>query len=45
LSDGFGNGVIGAVPEFSTLAMMVLGYARVGFMAYRGKPKPALMTA
>jgi hypothetical protein len=33
------------VPEASTWAMMVLGFAGVGFMAYRRKTKPALMTA
>ncbi len=31
------------VPEPSTWAMMLLGFAGVGFMAYRRKPKPALM--
>jgi hypothetical protein len=35
----------GAVPEPSTWAMMVLGFAGVGFMAYRRKSKPALMAA
>ena len=34
-----------AVPEPSTWAMMVLGFAGVGFMAYRRKSKPALMAA
>ena len=33
----------GAVPEPSTWAMMILGFAGVGFMAYRRKSKPALM--
>jgi hypothetical protein len=32
-----------AVPEPSTWAMMILGFAGVGFMAYRRKAKPALM--
>jgi hypothetical protein len=32
-----------AVPEPSTWAMMLLGFAGVGFMAYRRKTKPALM--
>jgi hypothetical protein len=32
-----------AVPEPSTWAMMILGFAGVGFMAYRRKSKPALM--
>jgi hypothetical protein len=41
--DGIGNGigVSGAVPEPSTWAMMLLGFAGVGFMAYRRKSKPA----
>ncbi len=34
-----------AVPEPSTWAMMVLGFAGLGFMAYRRKSKPALMAA
>jgi hypothetical protein len=34
-----------AVPEPSTWAMMLLGFAGVGFMAYRRKSKPALMAA
>jgi PEP-CTERM motif len=34
-----------AVPEPSTWAMMILGFAGVGFMAYRRKPKSALMAA
>jgi PEP-CTERM motif-containing protein len=33
------------VPEPSTWAMMLLGFAGVGFMAYRRKSKPALMAA
>jgi PEP-CTERM motif len=32
-----------AVPEPSTWVMMILGFAGVGFMAYRRKSKPALM--
>jgi hypothetical protein len=40
----FSPGVFGAVPEPSTWAMMILGFAGVGFMAYRRKSKPALMT-
>ena len=31
---------VGAVPEPSTWAMMVLGFAGIGFMAYRRKVKP-----
>jgi hypothetical protein len=34
-----------AVPEPSTWAMLLLGFAGVGFMAYRRKSKPALMAA
>jgi PEP-CTERM motif len=33
------------VPEPSTWAMMLLGFAGVGFMAYRRKSKPASMAA
>ena len=33
---------VAAVPEPSTWAMMILGFAGVGFMAYRRKSKPAL---
>jgi hypothetical protein len=32
-----------AVPEPSTWAMMILGFAGIGFMAYRRRSKPALM--
>ena len=32
-----------AVPEPSTWAMMILGFAGVGLMAYRRKSKPVLM--
>jgi len=35
----------GAVPEPSTWAMMILGFAAIGFMAYRRKNKPALLAA
>jgi hypothetical protein len=34
-----------AVPEPSTWAMMILGFAGLGFMAYRRKSKPAMMAA
>jgi len=34
---------VNAVPEPSTWAMMILGFAGVGFMAYRRKSKSALM--
>jgi hypothetical protein len=37
--------IAGGVPEPSTWAMMILGFAGVGFMAYRRKSKPALMAA
>jgi hypothetical protein len=37
--------VVAAVPEPSTWAMMLLGFAGVGFMAYRRKAKPALFAA
>jgi hypothetical protein len=36
---------VAAVPEVSTWAMMILGFAGVGFMAYGRKSKPALMVA
>jgi hypothetical protein len=36
-------GVTPGVPEPSTWAMMLLGFAGVGFMAYRRKSKPALI--
>ena len=36
---------VGSVPEPSTWAMMLLGFAGVGFMAYRRKSKPVLMAA
>jgi PEP-CTERM motif-containing protein len=39
------NGNITGVPEPSTWAMMILGFAGIGFMAYRRKSKPALMAA
>jgi PEP-CTERM motif len=35
--------VAAAVPEPSTRALMILGFAGVGFMAYRRKSKPASM--
>jgi hypothetical protein len=39
------NDAVTAVPEPSTWAMMILGFAGVGFIAYRRKSKPALMAA
>jgi hypothetical protein len=40
-----GQLTVAAVPEASTWAMMLLGFAGVGFMAYRRKAKPALRLA
>jgi hypothetical protein len=37
--------VTSGVPEPSTWAMMILGFAGVGFVAYRRKSKPAFMAA
>jgi hypothetical protein len=37
--------VASGVPEPSTWAMLLLGFAGIGFMAYRRKAKPALMAA
>jgi hypothetical protein len=34
-----------AVPEPPTWTMLMLGFAGIGFMAYRRKSKPALMAA
>jgi hypothetical protein len=47
LSLEFSPGVqnVSPVPEPSTWAMMILGFAGVGFMAYRRKSKPALLAA
>jgi hypothetical protein len=36
---------VSPVPEPATWAMMLLGFAGIGFMAYRRKSKPALMAA
>jgi outer membrane lipase/esterase len=36
---------VATVPEPSTWAMMILGFAGIGFLAYRRKSKPALMAA
>ena len=44
-SEGITNSPTSAVPEPSTWAMMILGFVGVGFMAYRGKSKLALMAA
>ena len=37
--------VTSGVPEPSTWAMVILGFAGVGFLAYRRKSRPALMAA
>jgi hypothetical protein len=37
--------VVAAIPEPSTWAMLILGFAGIGFMAHRRKSKPALMAA
>jgi hypothetical protein len=37
--------ISGAVPEPSTWAMMIAGFAGLGFMAYRRKSKPAMAAA
>jgi len=39
------GGMTAAVPEPSTWAMMIMGFAGVGFMAYRRKQSPLLMAA
>jgi hypothetical protein len=36
---------VNAVPEPSTWAMLILGFAGVGFMAYRRKSQPAVLAA
>jgi PEP-CTERM motif len=36
---------VAAVPEPATWAMMVLGFAGIGFMSYRRKSKPAMIAA
>jgi len=41
----FGTFAVAPVPELSTWAMMILGFAGVGFMAYRRKNKMALNAA
>ncbi|MCK1636018.1 PEPxxWA-CTERM sorting domain-containing protein [Bradyrhizobium sp. 157] len=47
-SSGFDDvaiSTVDAVPEPSTWAMMILGFAGIGFMAYRRKAKPAGIAA
>jgi PEP-CTERM motif-containing protein len=36
---------VNAVPEPSTWAMLILGFAGIGFMAYRRKSRPAMLAA
>lgn len=36
---------VNAVPEPSTWAMLILGFAGIGFMAYRRKSRPAVLAA
>jgi hypothetical protein len=43
--DNIGINNVSAVPEPSTWAMMILGFAGIGFMSYRRKSKPTLMAA
>jgi PEP-CTERM motif len=45
LNDNPGTWQVSAVPEPSTWAMMILGFAGLGFMAYRRKSKPVLLAA
>jgi hypothetical protein len=40
-----GSTVVSAVPEPSTWAMMIVGFAGIGFMVYRRTAKPALLGA
>jgi hypothetical protein len=39
------DGLAGSVPEPGTWAMMIIGFAGLGFMAYRRKSKPAFRLA
>lgn len=41
MSPGVGNSPVSSVPESSTWAMMMLGFAGIGFAAYRQKQKGA----
>jgi hypothetical protein len=45
IETSFGIGNVSAVPEPSTWAMLLLGFAGVGFVGYRRKSKPELMHA
>jgi hypothetical protein len=42
LSEAEFSGIAGAVPEPSTWAMMLLGFAGIGFMAYRRRKSAAI---
>ena len=44
-AETFGTATIAAVPEPSTWAMMILGFAGVGFMAYRRRNQGAALNA
>jgi hypothetical protein len=44
-SPGLFTDISSSVPEHSTWAMMILGFAGIGFLAYRRKSKPAFMAA
>ena len=43
ISDGIGNTPLSAVPEPSTWAMMILGFAGLGFMAYHQEIKASIV--
>jgi hypothetical protein len=45
LKTKFGDSAAAASTEPSTCAMMLLGFAGLGFMAYRRNSKPALIAA
>jgi hypothetical protein len=45
LAFSFAGDTVDAVPEPSTWAMMILGFAGIGLMAYRRKSKPTMMAA
>lgn len=42
LTDGHQDFVVTSAPEPSTWVMLVLGFASVGFIAYRRKSRPAM---
>jgi hypothetical protein len=41
----FNNATVGAAPELSTWAMMILGFSAIGFMAFRRKNRMAFNEA